>query len=556
MSNQLCERDGSYARRGSKETVFTMNKPLTLEQQVWVDNTLGHMTIEDCVGHLLMPEDRGYSAADWRGLLGDVPLGCVFMSDRDRATLLGNIDALQAHSRIPVVVAADMEAGVGGGTAFPYAMAFGAAGDPALLLAKARATAREARALGVHWVFQPVADILCQFQNPETSLRAFGDKPARVRALVAAQVRGLQEGGLLAATAKHFPGAGADDRDQHLCTSLNPFAMGKWRRTYGSVWRGAIDAGVMAVMTGHVALPDYEGLNDRPSAALPATLSLRVQSDLLRGELGFTGVIVSDAAPMVGMASRVRAEEQALQFILAGGDVYLFADPRRDFARLMQAVRDGRLTEARVRASARRVLELKARVGLFRSLRAAEVTAPEAAAHAELARQAAERSVTLWKNDGLLPVSLPAGARVLTVTVRWEHAPETRCPELTVVDEELRRRGFVVDHLLNPDHSVLLDAVGRYDLVCVNVVQMPHAPIGSSRMIGAMAMTWWRGFWAERRHVVFTAFGSPFVVYEAPQWPNAVLTYGACGACQCAAVKVWLGELDPRGVLPVKLPRF
>ncbi len=533
-----------------------MRKPLTVEQQVWVDNTLGHMTIEECVGHLLMPEDRGYSAADWAELVREVPLGGAFLSDRDRPAMLGKIDAVQAHSRIPVVVAADMETGVGGGTAFPCAMAFGAADDAGLLLAKARAMAREARALGVQWVFQPVADLLYQFQNPETGPRAFGDRPARVRALVAAQVRGLQDEGLLAATAKHFPGAGADDRDPHLCTSLNPFAMGKWRRTYGSVWRSAIDAGVMSVMTGHVALPDYEGLSDRPSCALPATLSLRVQADLLRGELGFAGVIVSDAAVMAGMASRVRAEDLALRFILAGGDVLLFADPRRDFARLMQAVRDGRLTEPRVRDSARRVLELKARVGLFRGLRAADVTATEAQAHEELARQAAERSVTLWKNDGLVPVRLAAGARVLTVTVRWEHAAEYQCPELAVVDEELRCRGFVVEHLLNPGHAALIEAVDRYDLVCVNVVQMPHAPMGSSRMIGNMAMTWWRGFWAERRHVLFTAFGSPFVVYEAPQWPNAVLTYGACAACQRAAVKVWLGELEPRGTLPVKLPRF
>lgn len=533
-----------------------MQKPLTLEQQVWVDNTLGHMTLEECVGHLLMPEDRGYSATDWVDILRDVPLGCVFMNDQDRPALLRNIDAVQAHSRVPVVVAADMEAGVGGGTAFPYAMAFGAAGDAALVQARSHAMAREARALGVHWVFQPVADLLYQFQNPETSLRAFGDKPARVRALVAAQIRGLQEDGLLAATAKHFPGAGADDRDQHLCTTLNPLAMGKWRRTYGSVWRGAIDAGVMSVMTGHIALPDYEGLSEHPSDAMPATLSPRLQIDLLRGELGFGGVIVSDAAVMTGMASRVRSEELALRFILAGGDVLLFANPRQEFARLMQAVRDGRLTEARVRESARRVLELKARVGLFRALRAAEVTASEADAHAEVARQVAERGVTLWKNDGLLPVRLPAGARVLTVTVRWEHAPESRCQELPLVDEELRRRGFTVEHLLNPSHTALIDAVDQYDLVCVNVMQMPHAPIGSNRMIGAMAMTWWRGFWAERRHVVFTAFGSPFVVYEAPQWPNAVLTYGACAACQRAAVKVWLGEIEPSGVLPVKLPRF
>lgn len=531
-------------------------KPLTLEQRVWVDNTLDQMSLEACIGHLLMPEDRDYGPDEWARLIRDIPLGCVFIGEREPGAVRRDIDAIQAHARVPVVVAADYEQGVIGGTAFPYSMAFGAAADPALVRAKARATAREARALGVHWVFQPVADLLYRFQNPETQMRAFGDTPARVKALAIEQIRGLQEDGLLAATAKHFPGAGMDDRDQHLCTALNPLPMGKWRRTYGAVWRGTIDAGVMAVMTGHIALPDYEGLAERPSAALPATLSPRVQVDLLRGDLGFQGVIVSDAAPMVGMASRVRAEEQALQFILAGGDVFLFADPRQDFARLVQAVKDGRLGEARVRESARRVLELKARVGLFRGTRSAELTSAEREAHAGLAQAIADRGVTVWKRDDALPARPGPGARILTVTVRWESAPESRCPELAAVDAELRRRGFEVDHLLNPGHTVLADAVDRYDLVCVNVVHVFHAPIGANRMIGNVAMTWWRGFWAARRNVIFTAFGSPFVVYEAPQWSNAVLTYGACEACQRAAVKAWLGEVEPRGTLPVRLPVF
>ena len=533
-----------------------MAKTLTLDQQVWVDNTLGSMTLEECVGQLLMPDARARRPEDWPDLLREAPLGGVFVDDRDEARLGRTLDAVQSHSRVPVAVAADMEAGVAGGTGFPSAMALGAAGDRALARARGRVLAREARARGVHCAFQPVADILYNFRNPETGPRAFGDKPARVRALVVAEVAGLQEEGLLAATVRHFPGAGLDDRDARWCTTANPFPMGKWRRTYGSVWRAAIDAGVMAVMTGPLALPDCEDLADRPSEALPAPLSPRLQIDLLRGELGFAGVIVSAPATVGGLAVRAEPDELAVRFILAGGDVLLFAEPRLDFARLLRAVRDGRLTEARVRESARRVLELKARVGLHRGLKVAAPTAAERTAHQAQAQEIADRATTLWKNDGLLPVRLAAGARVLTVTFRADARAGVPAPELDVVDDELRRRGYAVDHRLNPDGAAFAAAAADCDLVCVNVAHLPASSLGPGGGAERPGAAGWRGLRPPRRNAVFTAFGSPFVIYEAPPWPNVVLAYGDCDACQRAAVKVWLGELEPRGVLPVTLPRF
>ena len=147
--------------------------------------------------------------------------------------------------------------------------------------------------------------------------------------------------------------------------------------TYGRVWKAAIDAGVLSIMVGHISLPAYEGLENDPARAMPATLNPRLQIDLLRNELGFEGVIVSDAAPMIGITSRVPGAEEALQNILAGSDVFLFANPRQDFASLKQAFESGRLTPQRVDQSVRRVLEMKARLGLNQNVESVPLTAAE-----------------------------------------------------------------------------------------------------------------------------------------------------------------------------------
>lgn len=531
-----------------------MLKPLTLEQRVWVDNTLAAMTPEECIGQMLMPDCGAHAAAEWAAVLRDVPVGSVFAGAAERTGMQAVMDAIQSHSRVPVAVAADWETGRPGATEFPHAMAFGAAGDPALARAAARVTAREARAAGVHWIFQPAAELLYCFRNPELDARTFGDKPARVRALVAAQVRGLQEEGFVAATLGRFPGAGADERDSRLFTTLNPFELPKWRRTFGSVWRGGVHAGAMAAQAGNIALPDREALLDRPHEALPAELSHPVLTGLLRDDMGFDGVVVSSPGPAAGM---IPADERALRFVLAGGDVYRCGDARHEFERLVRAMRDGRFWEDRVRASARRVLELKARVGLYRGLRAAPVTAAEVAAHAAVAAETAERGITLWRSDGQVPARLTAGARVLTITLDCARQDESpAAPALAVVDEELRRRGCDVEHLHNPSAALLLERARNAGLVCINVVRPPGAAAEGDGTRGNEPTSWWRGIRIAGRPVVFTVFGSPFAIYEAPSWANVVLTYGTCAACQRAAVKVWLGEAEPRGVLPVRLPRF
>ncbi len=538
-----------------------MGKPLTIEESRWVAETFASLTLEEKAGHLLCPEDTGYSPEDWLDILKEVPLGSAFFKfdppERCRACL----QAIQQHSRIPLLIASDLEHGAGamisegaGCTNFPWPMAAAAAGDLDLVWAMGQATAQEGRAWGVHWTFSPVVDLNVNFQNPVTNIRSLGDDPEKVSRLAAALIGGIQGRGEMAATAKHFPGDGMDDRDQHLCTSVNSCSVEGWRATYGKVWQAVVEAGVMSVMVGHISFPAYEGLENNPAAALPGTLNPRLQVNLLRGELGFEGVIVSDAAPMIGIASRARREERAVRNILSGSDVYLFTDPQQDFRRLLQAIRSGRLPMEQVDCSVRRVLEMKARLGLHRDPFGSALPAEARAEVQQQAQAIADKSITLLRADASTPLHLEPGARVLTVTVGHRAQGREADPEMELIDEELRQRGLAVDHLQGMSHADLIARAGAYEAVFVNVVMYPHARIGTIRLTGEVAMPFWEAFWVDHPHPVFTAFGSPYLLYELPHLPNLWAAYGNSPVSQRAAVKAWLGEIEPVGNCPVKLP--
>ncbi|MDZ4199227.1 MAG: glycoside hydrolase family 3 N-terminal domain-containing protein, partial [Kiritimatiellia bacterium] len=347
---------------------------------------------------------------------------------------------------------------------------------------------------------------------------------------------------------------GVDDRDQHLCTSVNSLSVDSWFESFGRVWRAAIDAGVMSIMAGHISFPAWQGLAGDPDAALPATLCEKLQIGLLREKLGFEGVLVSDAAPMIGLTSRAPADELAWRNIAAGSDVFLFADPIRDFKRLIAAVKAGLLSESRVTESARRVLEMKARLNLHQDAHPLELSEAQFVDHAATAQEMADRGITrIREHPGCLP--LPPRSRILTVTLTVkDHGRPIK--DLDVVDLELRKRGFEVEHQLNPGHDFLLANVDRFDRILINFYMLQHMEIGRITLGGPAIMAFWRAFYANALDkTVFTSFGNPYVLYEQPHINNLLLAYGPAPVSQRAAVKVWCGELEPRGGCPVRLPR-
>jgi beta-N-acetylhexosaminidase len=536
--------------------------PLTTEQQQWVDTTLNAMTLPQCAGQLLCALHPSFTTADWLDLLRKVPIGSLTVRTTSSQDLREQLQVLQDHSPVPLLAAADLEHGaiaLTDGTEFPWLMGAGAANDAELMALMGQATAAEARYAGVHWTFAPVIDLNYNFNNPITNIRALSDQPERVIRLATAFVRGLQADGQMAATAKHFPGDGVDDRDQHLVTVVNNLPFEQWQATYGRVWQAIIEAGVMSIMPGHISLPDYQGFAERPEDALPATLSPKLINDLLRTKLGFDGLLISDASGMIGMTSRVSTEERIVQSIKAGLDVYLFPDTLKDFERLVQAVEHGRLSEERVRQAARRVLEMKARLNLHHDPFGPQPSTADKSQYQQAAQTMADKSITVLRSDGLLPLKLEPGSRVLTVTIGQLSPFNKFMPQLdlTAFDDELRRRGFQVEHLLNPEDDLLMAKAAEADAVFLNLMALPYMILGTIRnLVGHLGHWYWRTLFVDHPQVRFTSFGNPYVLHEMPHLPNLLAAYGNSHVSQRAAVRVWLGEIEAQGDCPVKLPRI
>ena len=537
-----------------------MIMPLTPDQQQWVDSTLDALTIPECLGQLLCPSSPRASTSDWLDLMQKVPFGVISLRGATSEATRERMRYLQDAAAVPILAGGDMEQGantLNDSIEFPRPMAMGAANDAELVRKIGQATAAEARYGGMHWTFSPVIDLNYNFLNPITNVRALSDEPERVIRLATAMIQGLQANGVLAATAKHFPGDGMDDRDQHLVTTINNLPWADWQATYGKVWRAAIDAGVMAVMPGHISLPAYQGFADRPVDAPPATIDSKLLIDLLRTELGFDGLIISDATGMIGMTTQVPTAQRVVECIKAGCDVYLFPETREDYARLLDAVKDGRLSEERVRGAARRVLELKARLNLHVDPFGPKPTAADLSGYQATAQAVADKSITALRGGAGLPAALPPGGRVLTVTIGANSQFNRFMPprELAIVDEELRGRGLQVEHLLNPGDEELLAKAAEADVVLMNLLMLPYMVMGSiHNLVGHLGHWRWRSLFMDHPQVYYTSFGNPYILHEMPHLPNLLAAYSDSPASQRAAVKVWLGEIAAQGDCPVRMP--
>ena len=399
-------------------------KQLPRAARRWVERTLKRLTLEEKVGQLLMvpyfgafSNNESEEFARLSRQVRELHVGGFVVATRPRKpsgieltgvyALARLTNRLQQLARTPLLVAGDFERGasfrVHPTTVFPHNMAVGATGDPKYAEALGRAAAIEARALGVHWVLAPVADVNNNPENPVINIRSFGEDPEQVAAMVAAFVRGCEENGALC-TAKHFPGHGDTATDSHLSLPVITVDRARLDAVELAPFRAAIAAGVSTIMPGHLIVPALE-----PDPQLPATFSSALLTDLLRRELGFDGLIITDAMAMNAIAENYWAGEAAVRAVEAGVDVILMSpQPEVAFAALKRAVESGRLTQTRLDESVRRILEAKARLNLHRSTQVelnrleAVLASPE---FEQQALEAADRGITLLRDDaGLLPL--------------------------------------------------------------------------------------------------------------------------------------------------------
>src|SRR5712692_356739 len=420
MASKLRSQSRAAAAKQSKPAPQSKSagalRALSTAQRHWVDDKLRSMTLDEKIGQLLFPTYHGtFTSTDspaYQQMLHDVndihaggfilvtrmtPLG-IEKSQTYPTAVLNN--QLQSKTKLPLLIGADFERGsamrLDEGTSFPTQMAIAAGGDPRDAYTMGKITAIEARDAGVHWIYAPVADINNNPENPIINTRSFGENPERVAEFVSEYVRGVNENGGLA-TAKHFPGHGDTAADSHIDLPVIKADRARLDELELVPFRAAIAMQVESIMTGHLNVPALE-----PDPNTPATLSHSILTDLLRKELGYQGLIVTDAMDMGGITVRFAPGEAAVRAVAAGADALLMPPvPDAAFEALQAAVKSGRISKERLDASVRRILQAKARLGLNKN-RLVDVNAINqnfgSAAWQKVAQEISDRGVTLLRD--------------------------------------------------------------------------------------------------------------------------------------------------------------
>lgn len=468
------------------------------------------------------------------------------------------LNRMQRASKLPLIVGGDFERGasmrIAATTQFPHAMAFGAAGDLEATRLLGRVTAREARALGVHWVFAPDADVNNNPDNPIINIRSFSEDPRVVASHVTAFIEGAHsdKSKRVLVTVKHFPGHGDTATDTHV--GLAKITAGKERMNAVELapFRAAIQAGVDGVMTGHLAVPAYEPED------IPATVSKRVLTDLLRDELKFKGLIVTDAMDMQGLTKLYSPGEAAVRAIEAGADLLLVPpDPKTAIDAIAAAVKSGRLTRKRIEESVTRILAAKIQLGLNRQ-RLVDIAKidellddPDDEA---LADRVASEAVTAVKNENsALPLANPENACYFALgSGRFSVLGRD------FIDEVRKRAPHAKTALLDPnlpesEFESHASAAASCSTLVVAAYVVSAAYAGQVGLPGNYPGFMQR-LMAAQKPLVLISFGNPYLLKAYPGVAAYLTTYSTATPSEMAGIKALFGEIPVRGHLPVTIP--
>jgi beta-N-acetylhexosaminidase len=544
----------------------------------WVDSVLRSMSLRDKAAQLVWPWILGdyvaETTSEWQRIeryVTEDHVGGFIVSVGSPIEIAAKINALQHVSELPLLISADLETGVGfrarggyfvpnaidlgGATTFPWVMALGASNDSALAYEMGRITAVEGRALGIHIAYGPVLDVNNNPANPVIGARSFGEDPARVGRLGAAQVRGLQQHGMLA-TAKHFPGHGDTEINSHLDLPVVDVSRARLDSIELAPFRAAVSAGVGAVMTFHGVLPALD------TSRVPATLSRSVLGRLLRDEMKFDGLIVTDAMTMEGVIKQFGPGESNKRAIEAGADVLLMpVDTRAAIDAIVEGVKEGRFDETRIDRSVRRVLAMKSMFGLRRN-RFVDLDRVRAVVgdseHVAIANRIAERGIVLPR-DGKNSVPITrANARPSVYSLTY--ARRTDLGAGVAFNAHLRTKAQLTSDIVISDDpgssfARALERAKAADFVIVsNYVNITSETATAS--VDNAFVEFMRELVRTRQGngVVVVTFGTPYLLQQIPDAPAYMIAWGTHVASQRAAARALLGEIDITATLPISIP--
>ena len=537
--------------------------PPRQEAPIDVDALVNGLSTRDKIAQLVVPWIPGSYAAfdddaftrmqDW---VDSLHIGGLLVSVGSPLDVAAKLNRLQERSQLPLLVTSDLEAGtairLNGGTPFPPNMGIGAAGSDSNAYELGRITALEGRAVGIHLAFAPVADVNNNPANPIINTRSFGEDPVAVGRLVAAEIRGLQEHGMLSG-AKHFPGHGDTGTDSHIAL---PVSNVDWRRL-DSVelvpFRSAIAAGVTSIMSAHIALPGVDGGLLRPGTVAPNILT-----GILRDSLGFKGLVVTDALNMGGVANLYGAEAGVRAFV-AGADILLQpADPRIAINTMVAAVARGEISKERLDRSVRRVLEIKRQLGLFQKrivpLDSISSIVGKAEFQAE-AREMASRSIVMVKDVGGIVHGLKRARPALSLISYGDE--DTRSLGNTMAGE-LRSRGYSISVFkLWPasgpaSYDSAAAVIGRSSVTLFAAVDRPVPWRGTVGLPDAMMKL--MDSTAGARPTILVSLGNPYLISSLPNIGSYLIGWRANAVTEQAVARALAGETAITGTLPISIP--
>lgn len=545
----------------------------TGRSSAWVERTLKKMTLREKIGQMLMVYYYGVfnstESPDYKQMLHEVednhigglilgtirgPLGIERSQVYPSAVI---INEFQRRAKVPLIVGADFEAGTGQrldeGTTFPAAMAVAAANNPRLAYEEGKIVARESRAAGVQWIFAPVADVNDNPANPIINTRSFGENPVSVSEYVENFIRGAQDNGALA-TAKHFPGHGDVSVDSHLTLPTVPGDRKELEGMELVPFRAAIAAGVDSIMIGHLAVPAFE-----PDPNVPATLSHNIMTGLLRDELGFKGLIVTDAMDMGGVTALYPPGEAAVRSVEGGADMVLMPPvPDAAMEGLVDAVKSGRIPETRIDESVRRILEAKEHLGLNKN-RFVDVprlnekfALPE---YKDESQEIADRGVTLLRNaDNIVPLDATKPMRVLLVSLSADPDPypgETLEPAIRWRVDSLN--ALRADTQYFPVSGLKLPSPDTYD-VAIAALFVRVADRKGNVAFPDDERDFVNRMLAAGKPTAVLAFGSPYLIARFPDVKTWIAEFSTNDVAQKAAARALFGQVPLTGQIPVTVP--